>query len=265
MLKIDRIAVLVQGPVIDTRYGSTHRNLRELVALGFGEIVFSTWDGQKLDDIPEGIIVVVSNDPGSNLIRGGQSNVNRQIVSTRAGLEKVTLDHVLRLRSDTTIQNFPLESCLNFSDKEKIFLTNITTKLPPRVDYFFHYSDWLIFARKSRMECIFNIELQNSKSDLCAEQFIWSSYARSIYPEITDEERLHEAFNNDITLISFRKFQLKSIKRAYRRIPFGKNGIRGVLCVELEKKSKFWIGLLRFKEYIYFLVIFIALRLKNRW
>jgi hypothetical protein len=77
-------------------------------------LIFSTWEDQELEFI-EGEKVVLSKDPGSGLRYQNvtaSNNINRQIVSTFAGLRQVRTPYVVKMRSDLLVTNSRLGSIL---------------------------------------------------------------------------------------------------------------------------------------------------------
>lgn len=71
------------------------------------KIILSTWKGTDVEylinDVHE---LILSDDPGNFFRKDGLPiNLNRQIVSTMAGLCQVTTPYVIKIRSDTVITN----------------------------------------------------------------------------------------------------------------------------------------------------------------
>jgi hypothetical protein len=78
-------------------------------------IIFSTWDSESVD-FSGGITLVLSKDPGSGLRyknRPEKNNINRQIISTRAGLNAVKTRFVVKMRSDLLVENRRLEKIID--------------------------------------------------------------------------------------------------------------------------------------------------------
>jgi hypothetical protein len=99
------ISFCIQGPVAFGLDGSNQTlNLLASIRRFFpgSPVVFSTWVGQPVEGF-EDCKLVVSPDPGSGLRIAGdsqQNNINRQILSTRAGLAEVQTEYAVKLRSD---------------------------------------------------------------------------------------------------------------------------------------------------------------------
>lgn len=168
-----KISVIVQGPIRFSRSGVnlTHRcleNVRRL--LPKSEIILSTWLNSDVSGI-ECDHVICSDDPGS-LARPNHrdSNVNRQIVSTKNGLRHASKPYALKLRSDCEIFH------LGFLDHHKlheniqeynIFSEPITAssiyfKNPHKTPYLFHISDVFHFGRTDDLLRLWDIPLVSS-------------------------------------------------------------------------------------------------------
>jgi hypothetical protein len=75
-------------------------------ALPLAPIILSTWDKPKFQEKIEGIEVVLSEDPGPQVWGKHQSNLNRQIVSSRNAVLKTESEYVLRIRTDFLFFDF---------------------------------------------------------------------------------------------------------------------------------------------------------------
>ncbi|MEM1059837.1 MAG: WavE lipopolysaccharide synthesis family protein [Verrucomicrobiota bacterium] len=109
------IDVVVQGAVAGRPGDPPHQRLTEQCLANFRRIlpgarlILSTWEGADVSglDFDE---LVTSADPGGQtyLTRGGRKralNMNRQIVSTRAGLQAASRPLALKFRTDVTLSH----------------------------------------------------------------------------------------------------------------------------------------------------------------
>jgi hypothetical protein len=106
------LSVVVQGPIIraapgDAAAPTTADVLASVRAhLPGAQLILSTWRGEDLAGLPCDDLVL-SNDPGAIApnpdFRHRLNNVNRQLVSTAAGLRLATRRHALKLRTDTPL------------------------------------------------------------------------------------------------------------------------------------------------------------------
>ncbi len=109
MIENHEITFVIQGPVSSyegrNQNNSVTRQLIESIRKFYPEsfIILSTWNNQNDLDQYEKIvdIIIKSEDPGPiGTKQSWFSNINRQIVSTRNGLEKSTTKYSAKIRSD---------------------------------------------------------------------------------------------------------------------------------------------------------------------
>lgn len=109
-VKMQDLSFCIQGPVERNSYGE---NLTQKLVASIkhfypnSPIIFSTWDSEVVDSL-EGVTLVLSKDPGSGLRyknRPEKNNINRQIISTCAGLNSVKTRFVVKMRSDLLVEN----------------------------------------------------------------------------------------------------------------------------------------------------------------
>lgn len=164
MIDTKDISVVIQGPINKEETPKTLKSVRKF--LPEAEIILSTWVNSNVSDLDYDILVL-NNDPGNVLIEGfkGQAtynNMNRQLLSTKAGLEKAKRKYTLKLRSDLILtQNDFLEYFDKFQSrisdyklfKRKILTSTLFTRYnikssreKKRVLIPFHISDWWFFG-----------------------------------------------------------------------------------------------------------------------
>ena len=85
-------------------------------------ILLSTWTTEKIDDIP---CKVIQLEPPKKENQIAHYTINHQIIGTRAGLEKINCDVVLKCRTDQFIHNSNIfEMFETLCSKEKIMVPN---------------------------------------------------------------------------------------------------------------------------------------------
>jgi hypothetical protein len=152
------LSIVLQGPVdlggraVASRAAETARRI-----FPGAEIIVSCWEGDKTGAI-KGLadLIVVSPDPGSQSHSRGVLNVNRQLVSSRAGAVAATRTYVLKARSDLTFRNSNVwrayqnhsRRFLRVQGREPILITNVTSVNPHRQRRYFSLCDWVYLARK---------------------------------------------------------------------------------------------------------------------
>jgi hypothetical protein len=155
MTRPSDISVVVQGPLYE---GLT----REAVAsvrrhLPGAEVIYSGWSGSDASSL-QADQVVLSEDPGGRPHPHDPRflyNTNRQIVSTRAGLQAAARPYAVKLRSDHLLTSaqflqygdrFPKRGADYAVFEHRVIVSDIYTQNPQRGPYLFHPSDWFHFG-----------------------------------------------------------------------------------------------------------------------
>lgn len=221
------IGVVIQGAVNKKLTPLVISSVRQFLPGAF--IVLSTWDGtEKINDVD---LQLNNKDPGANILdaRTGQlNNLNRQIVSTRNGVEALRdrgFSYVLKLRSDTCLisSNF-----LNYWDRWekrwdefKVFSHRViicSKYVRPSWLLPYHISDWAFFGATEDLIKLFEIDLEpdcyvnwfndhhlkpahsyhlfrHFRHRYCAEQYIWYSCLAKYY-DLTFEDMFDTSNGN---------------------------------------------------------------------
>lgn len=147
------VSIVVQGGLSDIT-DQCIQSLRTLFPNA--EIILSTWADEKVVKIDTDK-TILSLDPGAvvcDKVTGTWNNVNRQIVSTQAGLAAATRTYTLKTRTDILIKSADFLSYFGKYDgepsayfKKRLLLCNYYTRNPRVFSTCFHPSDWLLFGR----------------------------------------------------------------------------------------------------------------------
>lgn len=168
------VSFVVQGPVI---FKTTSRVL-ESIRKHFprSTIILSTWKGEDV----EGLVfdnVVFNEDPGANfpyLARGTANNNNRQIVSTKNGLSKVTTLYAVKTRTDTVFisskllkemwvcAHLKMELESRLFHQHLLIPSNFTINPRKTLNLVFHPSDFFLAGRTDDLGSLFDIPLMSS-------------------------------------------------------------------------------------------------------
>lgn len=147
-LPTDEVGVVVQGPVLMAGARTTAATLASVRRhLPGAAVVLSTWQGEQTARL-DADAVVESRDPGGLRPRrpgGKPNNVNRQLVSTAAGLAALDTTYALKLRSDSLLLSADvLMAPTSFPDAgaqhparvfdERVVISTHYTRYPARVD-----------------------------------------------------------------------------------------------------------------------------------
>lgn len=182
------------------------------------EIILSTWKGAATSDILADCIIY-NQDPGGMKCSHTVDNTNRQIVSSRSGVNQAKKKYILKIRSDCYMKSAKILTYWNLypnrSDSYHWFAHRVimptlyckrfldcASKIPTP----FHYSDWLQFGLAEDIRKIWDIDTIAPKefigvysfqkykgnklqkiwmeSRYTAEAYIFSSSIKKSYPQI---------------------------------------------------------------------------------
>ncbi|RYZ77751.1 MAG: hypothetical protein EOP05_00695 [Proteobacteria bacterium] len=163
------VSFVIQGPVFRNIDGEdlTLKALNSIKRFCPGaEIILSTWRGQNTDGLPFDQLVV-SEDPGAFKDRNGEPiNMNRQLISTQAGIAKVKRLYAVKFRADFLLSdcNFikelpPTPESPDAFFKRKIRMTNLFVQNPQKMPFLFHLSDLIQFGLSEDIKNFWNIPL----------------------------------------------------------------------------------------------------------
>ena len=215
------MSFVVQGPVIGDR--GEHENVTQKVLLSIrkfyprAQVILSTW----MESVTLGLDfdeVVKSADPGSFLrdkVNLAPHNVNRQVISTMAGLRKVRTKFAVKVRSDIFITSNALLKWLGDPVRivhrgrmplleQRLLAVNVTSVNPRRgLPLPFHPCDWFYAGLTCDMLNLWdlphfpepdwtwwfenrakpaNFPFEHSLSRFHAENFIWSRFVAKTRP-----------------------------------------------------------------------------------
>jgi hypothetical protein len=180
-INLSDISIVVQGPIIS----ETDNNLgiiRKFFPNSY--IILSTWitDNYMIVKKSNYDLIILNNDPGSKSQPIG--NVNRQIVSTLNGINKVKTKYVVKLRTDSILfnSNFLKYYTNNISKynlfKNPILILSIFAKDPEKWQVLYHISDIFLFGLTTDLKNLFDIPLAENQF-LTPEQYIFSCYLKN--------------------------------------------------------------------------------------
>lgn len=149
------ISVVVQGPIIPELTSKCLSSVRKI--LPESQIILSTWEGSIVDGLDYDEIVL-SKDPGAERVRKDDvtavNNINRQLVSTKAGCKKAKRPYLIKLRSDLLLKSARfLEEFQKYATtgrhfQMKVLIVDYYTRHPYIIPVPFHPSDWFMFGRR---------------------------------------------------------------------------------------------------------------------
>jgi hypothetical protein len=246
------VTFIVQGPTCGKKEEKFAQYSCESIRSFFPQsrIILSTWVGQNLQNIDYDKLVL-SQDPGAEVVIDSSqtlNNVNRQIVSTFAGISSSETKYSIKIRSDLIFINNNLLSILDkrpvkkskFSEDfldEYVVVSNVTT-INPSVSLVLphHPCDWIYAGLTTDLYQIWDIDLmpkswfryysnnpwpkdvwheKNYLSLFRPESYIWSSFLKK-YKKINfmssfDSSPINLANSNKIIALNLMVQTNKSI------------------------------------------------------
>ena len=174
------ISVIVQGPIIESN-ALTHRVLQSVRdLLPQAELILSTWEESNVAGLSCDKLLL-NNDPGP--IRNyddSTNNVNRQLVSTLAGLEKASRPLAIKLRTDTLLNHLGMLHKFQMDErrntKYRIFESRVVTcqlyfRDPRRFPALFHIGDIFHFGQTSDLLKLWDIPLMRQEDVDFSQRF----------------------------------------------------------------------------------------------
>lgn len=166
------ISVVIQGPVKREYITQCVDSIKRL--LPESEIILSCWEGE---DISEIIVnkIILNKDPGTDIQNkhsGIMNNINRQIVSTIAGIEQATGKFVLKMRTDICLlgteflqeyDGYPKRTDEMRYFNNRLMICSYYSRNPRIIDVPYHYSDWICFGLKEDVKKFYNVPLQDKQ------------------------------------------------------------------------------------------------------
>jgi hypothetical protein len=214
----EEVSFVVQGPVERDGPAWTARTCAALRAFFPGaEIVLSTWAGTDPGGV-EHDEVVLSEDPGPVGTNGSNQNVNRQLVSTLAGIRAASRPLVVKVRSDLQFHDATLlEHWGRWPERgadwrvfeERVLMPNVFARRPTYLaPLALHPSDWSCMGTRADLELLFGVPPMTAdqahgrppatdigrwwgnnpeRLGVTPEQYIWTQLLRRVKPELTLE------------------------------------------------------------------------------
>jgi hypothetical protein len=178
MNRLDDLSIILQGRWTD-RTAAIIDKFRQ--AAPDAEIIVSSWPGTEYAG-PADIRLVVSADPGPFDIRVDgavvhKDNLNRQVVSTAAGLAAATRRFSLKWRADFDFDVEKMNGFLSLhltrlrsgTNARKVVVSSVTTANPfATAGLVFHVSDWFYLAQTAVLKvCLLDRPVAESDETAC--------------------------------------------------------------------------------------------------
>jgi hypothetical protein len=214
-MKTSDITIVFQGafkPYVTRDRESFSRNVRAVKkVLPGAKILVSTWKGAEIPPDLQADEIIFTEDPGSlaplKLTDDKPNNLNRQLVSTQAGLAAVTTPYAVKMRTDCFLEHagfldYYAEQLKRDRGRERLLTCSFFTLDPTifeRMPY--HVSDWFHFAPTELL------------------RRYWS-----VQPMTAEDGRFHEQHAHSITSTFFeKKFRARFAVEQYICIEYAKS------------------------------------------
>lgn len=180
------LSVIIQGPIEHSLSVVTHRPITLSLCLSIkkllprAEIILSTWDNEHVEGIPVDVLIQSHDPRPQGLIKGFvPNNVNRQIITTRAGLQIARRKFAMKIRSDIELygagflDSLPVLQQLDSEEaifSHKIIANNLSSRDASAVEkrmpghwLLFHPSDHIHAGHTSDLLLLWDIPLQSEE------------------------------------------------------------------------------------------------------
>ena len=161
-VKSKDITFVMQGPFAESGKFDSNKSIFSLrESFPESQIIVSTWVGQGLQFLGMDFLIE-SIDPGVPSV--GESKVcsiNRQLVSSYAGLKKVSTKYAVKIRSDCRLVSDKLMTTLGSLDEEKLVIIEYSS-VHSVVGYHklnYNLCDWFVAGNREGVEALFNRDL----------------------------------------------------------------------------------------------------------
>jgi hypothetical protein len=175
VMRNEDITLLFQGPWVQA---TAARIASAKMVFSGAYVVLSTWKSDSIK-VETGLVdeVVFSDDPGElPPYKFGEdsppNNINRQIVSAKAGLARVRTPYVAKLRTDCSLDSRAVvDIYLAQGADSKIVVSSFYTVHPDGIEAFqFHVSDWFQFGRTQHVRQYWDLALMSEDEALWFER-----------------------------------------------------------------------------------------------
>lgn len=178
MVAVDRrdLSIVFQGPVVqrgpEARFSTEEALLAARSLFPDATLILSTWSGSPVPDVPR-LRTVLSDDPGAVRFSDRDpklNNLNRMLLSTRAGLAASATTFALKLRTDmmpTSTGFIALWERLGIEPRQYGIFARRLLAYPVYTLAFekgertmpkpFHVSDWAFFGLRADIETLFRV------------------------------------------------------------------------------------------------------------
>lgn len=161
IVKPSETSLVIRGPYVGNALGLINKSI-ELAGVSFKKIIIVCYqkDKEEYTQLVASLVhlstaeFVFIKDP----FNPGFFNLNRQLVSARAGLGRVSTSYVVMLRNDQFVNWDKFFSWMRNVSKDQYMSVNTYS----RIDRLYHPSDMFIAGRREAIEMLFSLPLSRA-------------------------------------------------------------------------------------------------------
>ncbi len=195
MSKYSDLTILIQGKLTKEALDFYLDNYQEY------NMIISTWNNNILK-IPErdNLLVIKKQE----LFDPGHQNINLQIFSTKAGLEKVNTKYCIKMRGDEYVSN--IDYIYDEIKKRDHLLLTLPIWFRKWDYYKYHISDHLIGGQTDNLKLMFHKAWTKPKH-FCAEITLTRAYLESKMPDFFTKPRTKEIMKEYFDILDLEKLK----------------------------------------------------------
>ncbi|WP_152226248.1 WavE lipopolysaccharide synthesis family protein [Pseudomonas sp. SCB32] len=161
------ISVVIQGPTFNGQVNIAQEAIGSVLKyLPEAEVILSTHDDEPRIDCDEVIVVRAKSSRHFTDVNGNRNNVNKLISSVMCGLERVSREYCIKLRTDHLLTSDAIvERIRTLASNDtpaalftrRIAVSNLFLRNPCKIPYLFHLTDTLQFGRTEDLRKLWDI------------------------------------------------------------------------------------------------------------
>lgn len=181
------ITVVFQGPVLHGAKSTAALIRQTRQTLPRSRYVLSTWAGSDVSDLPVDH-VTFSDDPGGlpgikcRDGAGESNNINRQLLSTRRGLQAADTCYAVKIRTDCALEHAGFLKTFHRFQQEsslpRILASSLFTIDPLMFEQMpYHVSDWFQFGATSTLQTYWSAPFMSEQDATFYEQHPYADHS----------------------------------------------------------------------------------------
>ena len=171
------LTILIQGPFFQYEQYNSNKNI-QILKQNFpkSKIFISTWKNENKFQSNQIDKIIYNEDPGfikdchTGSATAG-SNIKRQIISVKNGLDKIDTKYTLKVRSDCYFNSNKIKKInLDYYDRdqkykifdERIIISSLGSLNQKRTNILYHFNDWFNYGLTKDLKKIWNLKISEN-------------------------------------------------------------------------------------------------------